>query len=92
MVLDGTGAPLLLGSSEATRRKQVRGLLFVCCSRKDEEEGSQGGARARWIVEKEEVGWVDQTGEMAGGWCMGNERIPRWGMSAAAASGRIARN
>ena len=52
-----------MGSSEATRRRQARGLLFVCCGRKDEEEGTQGGARARWIGEKEEVGWVDQIGK-----------------------------
>ena len=66
------GAPLLLGSSEATRRRQVRDLLFVCCGRKDEEEGTQGGARARWIGEKEEVGEDLVREECGSGW-LGDE-------------------
>lgn len=62
------GAPLLLGSSEATRRRQVRDLLFVCCGWKDEEEDTQGGARARWIGEKEEVGEDLDREEGGSGW------------------------
>ena len=39
----------------------------------------------------ERLGGSMDRGEMAGGWCRGKERIPRWGMSAAAAR-RIPRN